>query len=55
MVCVARCWHRGACEAVTEDVSLLQHQKKLAMIMKDGRLHKDPRSAAVGGGLIQAA
>ena len=28
------------------DVSLLQHQGNLAMIMKDGALHKDPRTAA---------
>jgi len=30
----------------TADVSLLQHQANLAMIMKDGTVYKDPRKAA---------
>ncbi|MEM8915210.1 MAG: amidohydrolase family protein, partial [Pseudomonadota bacterium] len=42
---------------VTKDVSLVQKQDNLAMIMKDGTAWKDPRNAGeVGaGGLIQAA
>lgn len=39
----------------TQDVSLLQHKENLAMIMKDGVLHKDPRGATADSGLIQAA
>jgi imidazolonepropionase-like amidohydrolase len=40
----------------TQDVSLLQHQANLAMIMKDGKLHKDPRAKnARQDHLIQAA
>ena len=40
----------------TVDVSLLQHQANLAMIMKDGKLHKDPRRQARHQDyLIQAA
>lgn len=46
----------------TRDVSRLQHRDNLAMIMKDGRLWKDPRRGAATGaatgaaaGLIQAA
>ncbi|MFY0612781.1 MAG: amidohydrolase family protein [Hyphomicrobiaceae bacterium] len=40
----------------TQDVSLLQHQANLSMIMKDGKLHKDPRArAGAQGYLIQAA
>lgn len=40
---------------VTQDVSLVQHQDNLAMIMKDGVMFKDPRNAVQSGGLIQAA
>ena len=37
------------------DVSLLQHQAKLAMIMKDGTIYKDPRTGATSSeGLIAA-
>ena len=41
----------------TKDVSLVQHQDNLAMIMKDGVLWKDPRTTAglLNEGLIQAA
>ncbi len=41
----------------TKDVSLVQHQDNLAMIMKDGVMWKDPRrgEAAMDSGLIQAA
>ncbi|MEE9455381.1 MAG: amidohydrolase family protein [Paracoccaceae bacterium] len=38
---------------VTKDVSLVQHQDNLAMIMKDGVLFKDPRKGVQAGGLIQ--
>ncbi|QBY00060.1 amidohydrolase family protein [Rhodophyticola sp. CCM32] len=40
---------------VTQDVSLLQHQDNLAMIMKDGVLFKDPRDGIHAAGLIRAA
>ena len=40
---------------VTRDVSLVQHQDNLSMIMKDGLMFKDPRQGIVGGGLIRAA
>lgn len=41
---------------VTKDVSLVQRQDNLAMIMKDGLLWKDPRKGDTSsGGLIQAA
>ncbi|WP_299141154.1 amidohydrolase family protein [uncultured Tateyamaria sp.] len=40
---------------VTQDVSLLQHQDNLAMIMKDGKVFKDPRSGVQAPGLIRAA
>ena len=41
---------------VTADVSLVQKQDNLAMIMKDGVMFKDPRTGALGrSGLIQAA
>ncbi len=40
---------------VTRDVSLVQHQDNLSMIMKDGVAWKDPRLAAGAGGLIRAA
>lgn len=41
----------------TKDVSLVQHQNNLAMIMKDGVMWKNPRHglAAMDSGLIQAA
>ena len=41
----------------TQDVSLLQHQDNLVMVMKDGVMWKDPRhgKAAMDKGLIQAA
>lgn len=40
---------------VTRDVSLLQHQSNLAMIMKDGVMFKDPRHGIQAGGLIRRA
>ena len=40
---------------VTADVSLLQHQDNLSMIMKDGELFKDPRSGINAAGLISQA
>lgn len=40
---------------VTQDVSLVQHQDNLAMIMKDGVLFKDPRTGIQANGLIRAA
>lgn len=40
---------------VTQDVSLVQHQDNLSMIMKDGVLFKDPRSGINARGLITAA
>lgn len=40
---------------VTADVSLVQHQDNLAMIMKDGHMFKDPRSGTNAEGLIKAA
>ncbi|MEM1078059.1 MAG: amidohydrolase family protein [Pseudomonadota bacterium] len=40
---------------VTKDVSLVQHQDNLSMIMKDGVMFKDPRSGIQAGGLIRAA
>lgn len=40
---------------VTKDVSLLQDQDNLSMIMKDGVMFKDPRHGIVGDGLIRAA
>ncbi|MEM9550230.1 MAG: amidohydrolase family protein, partial [Pseudomonadota bacterium] len=40
---------------VTKDVSLVQHQDNLAMIMKDGVMFKDPRSGVIAPGLIRAA
>lgn len=40
---------------VTRDVSLLQHQSNLAMIMKDGVMFKDPRHGIRPGGLIRRA
>ncbi|MEM1130382.1 MAG: amidohydrolase family protein [Pseudomonadota bacterium] len=40
---------------VTQDVSLVQHQDNLAMIMKDGVMFKDPRSGVNAQGLIRAA
>ena len=40
---------------VTTDVSLLQHQENLSMIMKDGELFKDPRSGINAPGLITGA
>lgn len=40
---------------VTKDVSLLQHQDNLSMIMKDGVMFKDPRSGIKADGLIRAA
>jgi imidazolonepropionase-like amidohydrolase len=41
----------------TKDVSILQHQDKLAMIMKDGTLFKDPRvpGGGIGQYLVEAA
>ncbi|WP_171180098.1 amidohydrolase family protein [Ruegeria sp. HKCCD8929] len=40
---------------VTQDVSLVQHQDNLSMIMKDGVMFKDPRAGSNAGGLIRAA
>lgn len=40
---------------VTRDVSLLQKQENLLMIMKDGKLFKDPRDGLHDQGLIRAA
>ena len=40
---------------VTKDVSLVQHQDNLSMIMKDGVMFKDPRSGINARGLINAA
>lgn len=40
---------------VTKDVSLVQHQDNLSMIMKDGVMFKDPRAGINAGGLIRAA
>jgi imidazolonepropionase-like amidohydrolase len=40
---------------VTRDVSLVQHQSNLAMIMKDGVMFKDPRHGIQANGLIRAA
>ncbi|MBO9433361.1 amidohydrolase family protein [Ruegeria sp. R13_0] len=40
---------------VTQDVSLVQHQDNLSMIMKDGVMFKDPRTGINAGGLIRAA
>lgn len=40
---------------VTKDVSLVQHQENLSMIMKDGVMFKDPRTGINAGGLIRAA
>lgn len=40
---------------VTQDVSLLQHQHNLLMIMKDGKMFKDPRYGMMDEGLIRAA
>lgn len=40
---------------VTKDVSLVQHQDNLSMIMKDGVMFKDPRTGINAGGLIRAA
>ena len=40
---------------VTKDVSLVQHQDNLAMIMKDGVMFKDPRTGINALGLIRAA
>ena len=40
---------------VTRDVSLVQHQDNLSMIMKDGVMFKDPSRGIVGLGLIRAA
>ncbi|WP_299627923.1 amidohydrolase family protein [uncultured Tateyamaria sp.] len=40
---------------VTQDVSLVQHQDNLAMIMKDGKMFKDPRTGMQAGGLMRAA
>jgi len=40
---------------VTEDVSLLQKQENLLMIMKDGKMFKDPRDGLHDHGLIRAA
>lgn len=37
-----------------QDVSILQHQDNLAMIMKDGRMHKRPGAGASRSGLIAA-
>jgi imidazolonepropionase-like amidohydrolase len=39
---------------VTKDVSLVQHQDNLSMIMKDGVMFKDPRSGINARGLITA-
>ncbi|MCP4382112.1 MAG: amidohydrolase family protein [Hyphomicrobiales bacterium] len=36
------------------DVSLLQHQANLSMIMKDGVVYKDPRGAVADAGLVAA-
>lgn len=40
---------------VTKDVSLVQHQDNLSMIMKDGVMFKDPRGGINAYGLISAA
>lgn len=40
---------------VTKDVSLVQHQDNLSMIMKDGVMFKDPRTGINARGLITAA
>ena len=40
---------------VTKDVSLVQHQENLSMIMKDGVMFKDPRTGINARGLITAA
>lgn len=40
---------------VTADVSLVQHQDNLSMIMKDGVMFKDPRTGINASGLIRAA
>ncbi len=40
---------------VTQDVSLIQHQDNLSMIMKDGVMFKDPRTGINAGGLVRAA
>jgi imidazolonepropionase-like amidohydrolase len=40
---------------VTKDVSLVQKQDNLLMIMKDGKMFKDPRHGIQASGLIQAA
>ena len=40
---------------VTKDVSLVQYQDNLAMIMKDGVMFKDPRTGISAHGLIRAA
>jgi len=37
------------------DVSILQHRDRLAMIMKDGALHKDPRTGISAESLVAAA
>lgn len=39
---------------VTNDVSLVQHQANLSMIMKDGVMFKDPRTGIQAKGLIRA-
>ncbi len=36
------------------DVSILQHRDQLAMIMKDGALHKDPRTGVSAESLVAA-
>jgi imidazolonepropionase-like amidohydrolase len=40
---------------VTQDVSLVQKQTNLLMIMKDGKMFKDPRDGFHNQGLIRAA
>ena len=40
---------------VTQDVSLLQKRENLLMIMKDGKMFKDPRDGLHDHGLIRAA
>ena len=40
---------------VTRDVSLVQHQDNLSMIMKDGVMFKDPRDGFHAHGLVRAA
>jgi hypothetical protein len=37
------------------DVSILQDRDRLAMIMKDGRIYKDPRTGAAAAGYPIAA